>query len=271
MSGAQAQTDRANADFWDELCGSGLARAHGVTDSSPESLARFDRAYFGFYPYLPRYAPTDLRGERVLEIGLGYGSLGQLLAERGADYNGLDIAAGPVGMMRERLSHLGIRDGAERVVCGSALEIPHERESFDRVVAVGSLHHTGDLSRAVGEVERVLRPGGTALVMVYNRRSARRAWLWLRGVPRRLRGRGGDHEAAVRRRYDAGGDGGEAPATEFTSVGEARRLFGGFESVRVQRQNFDALRLGPLRVRRELLLGPPARLAGLDLYITAVR
>ena len=100
----QAQLDDANADFWSELCGTHLARTVGVEDASAESLARFDRAYLDIYPYLERYLPWRSR-ERLLEIGLGYGTVGQLLAQRGLDYHGLDISPGPVGMMVHRLEH----------------------------------------------------------------------------------------------------------------------------------------------------------------------
>ena len=104
----QKQLDEANAEFWSELCGSHLAREVGVEDASAESLARFDRAYFDMYPYLQRYLPW-MSGERLLEIGLGYGTVGQLLAERGLDYHGLDISPGPVAMMRSRLEMLECR------------------------------------------------------------------------------------------------------------------------------------------------------------------
>ena len=40
---------------------------------------------------------AGLKDKRALEIGLGYGSLSQKMAEAGAGYTGLDIAAGPVG------------------------------------------------------------------------------------------------------------------------------------------------------------------------------
>ena len=69
-----------------------------MQDASAESLARFDRAYLDIYPYLERYLPWH-SGERLLEIGLGYGTVGQLLAQRGTDYHGLDISPGPVAMM----------------------------------------------------------------------------------------------------------------------------------------------------------------------------
>ena len=44
-SDSQTALDDRNAGFWDELCGSSLARQLGITDASAESLARFDAAY----------------------------------------------------------------------------------------------------------------------------------------------------------------------------------------------------------------------------------
>ena len=95
--------DRANAAFWDELCGSWLAVSLGIKEMTPDNLRRFDDAYFSLYPYLSEYFLREsLQGKKVLEIGLGYGTLGQALAEEECDYHGLDIASGPVAMMRFR-------------------------------------------------------------------------------------------------------------------------------------------------------------------------
>jgi SAM-dependent methyltransferase len=264
----QAQIDLRNAAFWDELCGSALAKQLGIKEASPETIARFDAAYMELYPYLDRYLPgAESRGQTLLEIGLGYGTVSQILAARGVDYHGLDIAAGPVEMVRYRLANVGLDDVEQRVRIGSALDIPHEDQSIDDLVTIGCLHHTGDLPRAVAEVERVLRPGGRALVMLYNRRSFRRmrmaAGRWIR------RERLGDEE--IRGSYDRNLEGEAAPATEYTSVGEARRLFSGFSEVRIRRENFDDLVLLRLAVPRSRLLGWPAQIAGLDLYITAIR
>ncbi len=273
---AQAQLDDANADFWSELCGTHLARTVGVKDASAESLARFDRAYMDIYPYLGRYLPWH-SGERVLEIGLGYGTVGQLLAERGLDYHGLDIAPGPVAMMIHRLQLLGQSDAGTRIKEGSALAIPYPEESFDVVVSIGCLHHTGALARAIAEVDRVLRTGGQAMVMVYNSHSYRRAvtlplQMLLRGEWRDARRRG----EFMRASYDANSDGTAAPATEFSSVADVRRMLSGFSEVSVRRENFDdfvfKLRGRPLfSLERAVFLSNVARVAGLDLYITATK
>jgi ubiquinone/menaquinone biosynthesis C-methylase UbiE len=270
----QQHLDEANAEFWAELCGTHLARAVGVEDTSAESLARFDRAYMDMYPYLVRYLPWH-SGERVLEIGLGYGTVGQLLAEHGLDYHGLDISPGPVGMMAHRLEMLGVGDAASRVTQGSALAIPHPDGSFDVVVSIGCLHHTGDLARSIEEVARVLRKGGQAMVMVYNSHSLRAALIRV-GMLRTGVWRDPVRRAEfVRGLYDADVEGTAAPATEFTSAAGVRRMFADFSEIRVRRENFDNIGVGAfgrqLSIRRAVFLDNIARIAGTDLYVTATK
>jgi ubiquinone/menaquinone biosynthesis C-methylase UbiE len=172
----QATIDEANASFWDELCGTGLATMLGIKDRSPESLRKFDDYYFGMYPYLlPLIKPERMAGKRVLEIGLGYGSLSQKLAEAGAKFHGLDIANNPVAMTNHRLKMAGLRGQA---VTGSALEMPFPDEYFDYLVSIGCFHHTGNLQCCLDETFRVLKPGGSAVLMVYNRFSLRQWARW---------------------------------------------------------------------------------------------
>src|SRR5688572_15884904 len=112
---SQQALDGKNADFWNELCGSGLARSLGIHTISSESLGKFDAAYMALYPYLGKYVfKENLSQKKVLEIGLGYGTLGQILTLCGCCYYGLDIAAGPVAMMKYRLGLLG-QNGDETV------------------------------------------------------------------------------------------------------------------------------------------------------------
>ena len=59
--------------------------------------------------------------------------------------------------------------------------------SFDRVSSNGVLHHTPDMSAALREIRRVLRPGGEARIIVYNR-SSLHYWInqvLLQGIIRR--------------------------------------------------------------------------------------
>jgi ubiquinone/menaquinone biosynthesis C-methylase UbiE len=268
----QSAIDARNRAFWDELCGTGLARSLGITEIDQASVERFDDAYMGHYPYLACYLDElQVEGRQVLEIGLGFGTVGQILAERGARYHGADIAAGPVAMMRDRLRWLG-RPDDDSVRQASALDLPWQDATFDVVVSIGCLHHTGDLPKAVNEVHRVLVPGGTAFVMLYNAHSFRQAIVVQRERLRAFRARRHSAEQ-VRAMYDANTAGEAAPHTDFVSRRGVRDLFGAFSPVRVQSQNFDALTPEfagrTLTVRREWLLGNVARILGLDLYIHA--
>ena len=260
----QAHIDRRNSEFWNELCGTSLARSLGVTDFSAASLEKFDRYYLRLYPYLSRYLRCEeLRGKRVLEIGLGYGTVSQMIAASGAHYAGLDIAAGPVDLVNLRLAMRGLAGKAQP---GNVLEAPFADGSFDAVITIGCLHHTGNLQRALDEVHRVLRPGGRALVMVYNAFSYRRWFRWPRATLRRFRneGRAGPASAEERAAYDAGAMG-AAPETVFTSRTELRRMCARYANCAIRKEN--AAREGPFFfVPRRLLLAMIGPVMGLDLY-----
>jgi SAM-dependent methyltransferase len=261
----QTELDAANAAFWDELCGTRLARQLGIDIVDDESLRRFDNAYMARYPYLWRYLELDaVRGQRLLEIGLGFGTVGQLLACSGAEYHGVDIALGPVEMMRERLRMKGL-DGSERIQQGNALDLPFESGTFDRVVTIGCLHHTGNAAQGVSEVHRVLAPGGRAVVMLYNAHAVFQLTLRARARLKRRR----DAEKWVGAHYDMNTAGDVAPHIEYTSRRSARRSCRAFDHVRIDTQNFHDLRTRWFVVRRERLLGNVARLVGSDLYIIA--
>lgn len=269
----QQVIEQQNAAFWDELCGTQMARSMGITQFSRESLRRFDAMYLSYYPYLTDYvARESLKGKRVLEIGLGFGTLSQLLVSRGCEYHGVDIAPNPVAMVRARLSLMGI-DPENRVREGSALAIPYPDEAFDFVYSIGCLHHTGDLTRAIAEVHRLLVPGGKAIIMLYHKHSLRRLvripiltaqqW-WTRRLP-------GDSSRRIRAMYDVNMNGEAAPHTDYVSRREVRRLFSSFSRTRVDCQNMGKLMMlrGRVVIPRHRLLSTLGRVVGLDLYVEA--
>jgi SAM-dependent methyltransferase len=268
------EIDRRNTEFWDELCGTGLAQQLGLVDRDRETLDAFDRAYLAFYPYLSGYLDRfRLTGRRVLEVGLGYGTLGQQIIARGAEYHGLDIAAGPVRMMQHRLAMLG-KPGEDRIVQGTALAMPYADETFDFVYTIGCLHHTGDLARSIEEVRRVLVPGGHAVVMLYHEGSLRQLLrVRLPAAVARLRRRSGPTHDEVAGMYDANSEGTVAPHTDFVSRRRVRSLFRRYAKVRIETRNFDDIRLRRrLVIPRSRVLGSPIeRWLGLDLYVVARR
>jgi SAM-dependent methyltransferase len=111
---------------------------------------------------------TGTRGLDVLDVGSGQGMDVARYALAGARVTGIDLTPRHVELARSHLAALGV---AATIVQGDAEAMPFPDASFDRVSSNGVLHHTPDMPAALREIHRVLRPGGEARVIVYNRNS----------------------------------------------------------------------------------------------------
>jgi SAM-dependent methyltransferase len=190
-------------------------------------LAAARTARYGLEPYIPAFADFGAgRGRDVLEIGVGLGcdhvEWAKAAPRRLA---GIDLTDRAVDLTREHLALLGLRSELRRA---DAEALPFADESFDIVYSWGVLHHSPDTAKAVGEAHRVLRPGGVAKVMIYQRHSIVGWMLWLRYAL--LAGRPG------RTLDDVLAEHLESPGTKGYNAAEARALFASFESVEVRVQ-----------------------------------
>jgi SAM-dependent methyltransferase len=97
-------------------------------------------------------------GMRVLDLGCGVGHLLAWLTRHApARYHGVDLSVNSARAARSRAS-------AIEVSVGDAGRLPFREGSFDRVVCNGSAHHLPDVRAALGEIRRVLRPGGRVVL-----------------------------------------------------------------------------------------------------------
>jgi ubiquinone/menaquinone biosynthesis C-methylase UbiE len=108
------------------------------------------------------------RGLKVLEIGCGMGTDGAQFARAGADYTGIDLTDAAIELARKRFAVSGL-SGNFRISDAENLDFPND--SFDLVYSHGVLHHTPDIEAAIGQIYRVLKPGGRAVIMLYHRGS----------------------------------------------------------------------------------------------------
>jgi ubiquinone/menaquinone biosynthesis C-methylase UbiE len=103
----------------------------------------------------------DCPGGRALDIGTGPGFALRLLRERGLKVVGMDLS-------REMLVHAGRTAGPVPLAEGSVERLPFSDASFDVVTCLGVLEYVWDLGAALGEMHRVLRPGGRLIVSMLN-------------------------------------------------------------------------------------------------------
>ena len=99
-------------------------------------------------------------GEQVLDVGAGTGLLALNAAQRGARVTALDISARMCDRLRAIASESGVQ--LEAIVQASASRLPFESAAFDVVISNYCLHELDDGGKreALGEIRRVLRPGG---------------------------------------------------------------------------------------------------------------
>jgi len=163
---------------------------------SPEFFRDLDEYRFDKLRYLPRVVDfSGYRGKKLLEVGCGIGTDLVRFARGGAAVTGVDLSATAIALARQNVAQAGMR--AElRVANGEAL--PFAYGSFDVVYAHGVLQYTAEPRRMVAECRRVLRPGGDAIFMVYNRIS------WLNGLSKIMKVPLEHQDAPVLRKYGLG-------------------------------------------------------------------
>ena len=100
-------------------------------------------------------------GERLLDIGCGWGALAMRAAQRGARVVGITLSRNQYELARERVAQAGLQDQVE-------IRLQDYRdinETFDKITSVGMFEHVGlkYLGAYFGTIRKLLRDGGLAM------------------------------------------------------------------------------------------------------------
>jgi len=153
--------------------------AHAAIRKHFESYAdHYERDAFDATPGLRHVSARELAivrhrlpgvdGRQVVDLGVGTGRFARMLVAGGADVVGMDFS-------KEMLRVCARNEPRVRLVHGQlGTPLPFSDEMFDDVVCIRVIKYVNDWAGALGEMRRIIRPGGRLLIEVANRRSAAR-------------------------------------------------------------------------------------------------
>ncbi len=203
------------ADFWNaEPCGTRYLSSSFDFDAHAEERYRLE-------PYIAEFAQfSSSAGLRVLEIGVGMGADYSRWIQAGAHATGIDLSNESLSRAAERCRRLGLRADLRQA---DAENLPFSNDTFDVVYSYGVMHHSPNTARCIAEALRVLKPGGSARIMLYHHPSLTGLMLWLRyGI-----WRGQSVRSCVYDRL-------ESPGTKTFTKNEVLALMKGFDNVRLR-------------------------------------
>lgn len=182
---------------------------------SLEFFDDLDEYRFDKLNYLPRVVDfSAYRGKNLLEIGCGVGIDLVHFAENGAVVTGVDLADTSIELAKKNFELRGLKGDFYRL---DGENLPFSDNSFDVVYAHGVLQYTENAQKMVDEIHRVLRPGGEAIMMVYNKIS------WLNALSKVMKV-DLEHE--------------DAPVLKKYSIREFKKLLAQFDRVKIVPERF---------------------------------
>lgn len=202
------------AEYWNRNVSNWKVANH-LQVGTPDYFREVERYRFDKLDYLADVAGfANHAGQKVLDVGCGLGTDTSRFAANGAKIHGIDIAPRAIELARKNFEWRGLQ-GRFDVMNGEAMDFADN--SFDFVYCHTVLHFTRSPQDMIDEIHRVLRPGGSALLMAINRRS----WLYFM-----------HRFAGVKIDYM------DAPVFHKLDPGEFRRMTGAFPQGQVKLYRF---------------------------------
>ena len=155
------------AAYWDEHIHDLAITTYPI--GTPEFFRQLDEYRYEKLNYLPRLVKfSAYKAKIVLEVGCGAGIDLVRFAREGATVTGIDLSKNAIDLARKNFEQS--QQKADLLVMnGECMQFADN--TFDVVYAHGVLQYTADPRKMIGELHRVLKPGGTAIMMVYNKYS----------------------------------------------------------------------------------------------------
>lgn len=160
-----------------------FVRAQYETDANLHARialhARYSSSPLGWYNWIWQQLALE-PGMQVLEVGCGDGAMWHGRLDRlppGCRILFTDLSHGMVTSARAELGEVGIT-----YAVADAQSLPFASQSCDMVIANHMLYHVPDRAAALGEIARVLKPGGRLCASTVGEGHVREMHEWLAAV-----------------------------------------------------------------------------------------
>lgn len=157
----------ASSGLWEQIWGEHMHHGYYGADGQQQKNRR--QAQIDLIDELLRWAPIQA-ADRILDVGCGIGGSSLYLAEKfNAHVTGITLSPVQADRARERAQAAGLAVGKPRAdfQVATALEMPFADASFDLVWSLESGEHMPDKLKFMQECYRVLKPGGTFLMVTW--------------------------------------------------------------------------------------------------------
>jgi len=136
-----------------------FAEKASMWDSNPQVRALADL----FSAELDKIVP-DHSGLTILEFGCGTGLVGLRYAEKAASLDMVDASPAMLDVLRAkeeaRATPVTVHEGTLSMIVGRAVA----PESVDWVISNMALHHVEDIPALIGDLQRLIKPGGRVII-----------------------------------------------------------------------------------------------------------
>lgn len=147
-------------EYWDERARSG---------EDPWAPVYDGRVDLSNYNFITRRACTlnlmksEEVYDQILDVGCGTGDYSALAPQHGGTYHGVDFSYSMIAAARRTNEGRG----EHRFIVGSGDALPYRDNTFDMVAAMGFIEYFEDPDGPMGEIRRVLKPGGILVIQSF--------------------------------------------------------------------------------------------------------
>ena len=131
-----------------------------VTDVYNSIASHFNHTRYKRWAGVKHFLDNLPRKTIIADIGCGNGK--NMVPGEDLDFVGVDIS--------KELCKIAYVKTGFKVLTGSVLDLPLDDNSFDHAISIAVLHHLSkkeDRVKAITEIVRIIKPGGTAMITVW--------------------------------------------------------------------------------------------------------